>query len=698
MKKLILIIFVVISKINLLASDFPFNIERLSSDFNGSVFNEKSLIVYGTGSVILRSSDWGKNWEQSHLLIDSVDIIKINYSDKLFIGACDRDYLISSDDEGKNWVLHPLKDKNKISDCVVCSDSIFVLLDRQIEIFNKDFKLIDSIYLPNNNFNEIIIKDIQLLAGNDSLIFIYNLKTKSSTIRENKNIGLCDSCGKVHHFKKDSSNIYVLQNSNLYFSSNDGIQWNLKANVISNYNCFDDDIFNITFDIFDQNSFAELINFQKIKNNKASRISIDKPERYFSKVVISEFNFKNKDTIICVGSDNFINISYNGGKNWNLISNFPINYGHYIQIVNDSLFFAINTYGQVFHTINKGITWKTQYYAPNYLMYPSSYYFNNKGYGFIFEGNVISNIPNTMFTNDFGDHFKLVIDDQFYYNTNISYPIKTSNSDFGINIMVQGTYLSNKYTYIYKYNDSLVYHNSFNYYDSLWITSYQDLGNGKFIGTAYEQKQPCDSQFVVKNFWIVRSNDYGFTWEKDFIFLQGAQFQYFNYFSDFGLATIYFSNKIYKKYYVKIDFVKKITEFLNYDSLTCPTNIIKLKNKSYYLLNKGIFELNDSNSVIHYIKFGSDSYSFFGLLNASTNSIFIFATDSKNRTCFLKLTPKASTPVTETPLSSNFAYFYSFPPYPNPALNHTGIIISICLMLISLFIIIWASLLKAVAV
>ncbi|MFN3306323.1 MAG: hypothetical protein ACK42Z_03945, partial [Candidatus Kapaibacteriota bacterium] len=63
MKKCLLISILFMFEImNLFSYEFfeQFDLKRLSANFYGSCFNESTLLVYGDGGVILRSSDWGK--------------------------------------------------------------------------------------------------------------------------------------------------------------------------------------------------------------------------------------------------------------------------------------------------------------------------------------------------------------------------------------------------------------------------------------------------------------------------------------------------------------------------------------------------------------------------------------------------------------------------------------------------------------
>ncbi len=83
-------------------------IKRISTDFNGSVNCGNTLLVYGKGGVILRSTDYGSNWEQINLN-DSLNIVDLVCSDQSLSGISSNRYIIYSAYGGVSWTAKGLE-------------------------------------------------------------------------------------------------------------------------------------------------------------------------------------------------------------------------------------------------------------------------------------------------------------------------------------------------------------------------------------------------------------------------------------------------------------------------------------------------------------------------------------------------------------------------------------------------------------
>ena len=90
--KLIILILITCS-LHLLSSDFEYNQERLDVDFKGITNSENAILCYGTGSMIILTSDNGENWEQVCVHHDSLDIYDMTFSGENFYGILNQEYL-----------------------------------------------------------------------------------------------------------------------------------------------------------------------------------------------------------------------------------------------------------------------------------------------------------------------------------------------------------------------------------------------------------------------------------------------------------------------------------------------------------------------------------------------------------------------------------------------------------------------------
>ncbi len=93
--------FVLFNTTSVYSNKLRFRLERLSTDFNGVVFNGRVVLAYGKYGIITYSTDQGENWKQISLG-DNLDILKIVTIDGNFYALTPYSLLVSTDD-GMNW-------------------------------------------------------------------------------------------------------------------------------------------------------------------------------------------------------------------------------------------------------------------------------------------------------------------------------------------------------------------------------------------------------------------------------------------------------------------------------------------------------------------------------------------------------------------------------------------------------------------
>ena len=105
MQRIIIVIFAFTAFSFIQANDSfwdNFNITRISTNFNGSAYNGSSILVYGDGGIILKSTTGGSKWEQINLN-DSINIIDMVNINSNFFGVSNRKYIIFSNDNATTW-------------------------------------------------------------------------------------------------------------------------------------------------------------------------------------------------------------------------------------------------------------------------------------------------------------------------------------------------------------------------------------------------------------------------------------------------------------------------------------------------------------------------------------------------------------------------------------------------------------------
>lgn len=146
-------------------------------------------------------------------------------------------------------------------------------------------------------------------------------------------------------------------------------------------------------------------------------------DRHISQLYFTDLKFKNQDTIVAVGRDKLIIISFDGGKTWKLQSLFNFSRKNYFTIPSFYIFKGkylrvLGTHLCLFSSNDTGTTWlppnkiKLNFRENSDLVYP--YWklgtYLNEDTGFIFTNVQSFNIPNFLFTTDGGN--------SFYFDTN----------------------------------------------------------------------------------------------------------------------------------------------------------------------------------------------------------------------------------------------------------------------------------------
>ena len=134
MRYILLCIFIVLDSNYSLGNEFPFEYQRVMVNFSGVALNQSSIIAYGDGGILLRSSDRGNNREQLKIVHDSLIINKVVNDGDYYIGILNNGYLINSKDDGKNWMLYKISDNRLFFDMAIYNKNIYLISGISISI------------------------------------------------------------------------------------------------------------------------------------------------------------------------------------------------------------------------------------------------------------------------------------------------------------------------------------------------------------------------------------------------------------------------------------------------------------------------------------------------------------------------------------------------------------------------------------
>ena len=490
----------------------------------------------------------------------------------------------------------------------------------------------------------------------------------------------------------DNNNIYCLIGGNIIKSSDFGLTW--KYIGANRYLCriFKDNIYNLNLisDPKNSNIFFTKYDFP---TNSFIRLNQDGFTRAAPMQYLIDYHFINEDTIIAVGNNKLIYLSFDGGKNWELKSYFNKYYCTYW--LNSKTGFAGGDVGQIFKTINGGTTWLPQLFSDPLIFNfgtISKLYFNKTGVGIGFNYQIGYTQNNILITSDSG---------LTYTQNNLAQLHQIiQGSSFLIFDLDTNFYIFNSErkmrdqrdwtTQIYLLDSSMII-NNISSLDSITFVDVNQLDKlGNFLAIAIDRKKPYDSLIqdineladTTKNF-ITYSSNFCKAWQNDFSFqISGAIRNSIKI--DNNLIAFCCHQKwvpidsmgFYIQYFyklIKIDLANKTVIDLYQPRSNKNNSAFYYFNNKFYINNDSL--LLSNNDILNYPN-KWEEFKFSDIFYAKNNvwcdneTAYISVVQKNYQTKnILKLTVKKSSDFidnTETPTPS---YFYSFPPYPIPATN-----------------------------
>lgn len=393
-----------------------FNFYRVTSNFYGVQSNGQSIIVYGSGGVIIRSIDFGKSWktiqvEESQNLVSSITIGKNYYL------LSDKCKIFVSNDNGESWIdSSPIEDS--ISHKMILNDNkIFVLCRNKIYVLDDELKKIMeyTISIDTNYFDFGVIRKKIVFPSGKGKINVIDLLSHQQQSIDLKSKGICTDCDVPKILCASDNYIFLSIKSSTYkFDGNDFLKIADPPSLSGVFATKNDVLFEV-FSQFDSESGVDRLYFYKIDyaNSKNIKINTVGYDRYIRNAKFNFLTFLSNDTIYAVGNDKLVIASYDGGVTWKVISNFvptsPTRFG-------PTYACAINQYAQFFVTRDGGTTWLPQKnFVPD--MYSLEWYGNSfcfdTSLSFLFK-HYLFDYPNFVVTRNGGDTVEFLQVPQLY--------------------------------------------------------------------------------------------------------------------------------------------------------------------------------------------------------------------------------------------------------------------------------------------
>ncbi|GEM_PF-4566185 len=536
MKKIIILFCILLSPA--FSDELELNIDRIDVVFPGLANSNETVVAYGTGSMILYTTDLGKTWSDKKIYEDSTDIQKMLFNNNRYIGILNKDYCVTGSPDAENWQVHYTGIGNQQS-LAVNDSCIYILSDNTINIFNvEDYSFKAKIVLDDTNkFRSLyIFKNYLLAAGDRGRLLTYDLENDyKMKLIDFIALGFTNSPFMVYRFKEDNNKLFISLGADI-LSTDDLTSWTKIISGAKLYEAYKGNI----YDLYADNTkylLAANITLRKLVNNVFTIVTHNKEQRNVDMVAVLDYKFINDSTLMAVGRDKLIAISNDTGHTWNIAS-YLVHHGA-IYNVNDSIMYSVGTKGRISRTLNDGVTWQPALFTSpsvKQMIYPGgdAAEFYEDGTGFVFTTQLIKNYPNLLVTYDYGNSYEARCIDGLN-SISMPYHCNFFKKKDGYNVVFMTEYMHKPVTDIVSLDTAFNFIDE-KYIDSIQIKTIKKIDDNRYFALADDMKWPYfreENEDVIKKFLFMHSDDLGQTWETDFdVVIQDTSFSHINIFDN----------------------------------------------------------------------------------------------------------------------------------------------------------------------
>ncbi len=608
--------------------DFLNSMEKklISYNYVGVTYNGSSMLVWGNTGEVLRSVDKGKNWERIIITNDwNYYIVGIDSIGGKYVGVLNQKYGIFSTDNGKTWQLVDIGEQELIYKIFRYKNNLYYMTKSKFKAYDENFNLVKEInYTIDTNYYEFVVTNNTIIypSGNGKIKLI-NVENSQETALDLKAANLCDECALPTNFLTDENYFCFLLGKNYFRYNFSTKSFYLFARTMATartaFALWKGNLYQVVtryFSGLDSLFFYQL----SLDINSIKRVNNGGFDR---RLIGSEFTglrFVNDNLVIGVGNKKLICVSSNGGATWSVVSfvNMSVVQGN-LFIFDTLNLRVVDSFHNFYYTTNGGITWLPTRQFPNKILGKFSPILGEKFHYFFDPQNGISVFSksltpdsNIIYTSDKGETLHLAYSNEFNYLGDTYYTLPKGEKLIVFTINQMATY--GIWFIVWEVNKNLEFKKqSYSPYRQI---SYPVVLNEQIIAPSVSL--PAGQTFGDPLYWIIKSTDWGFTW--DSILIGRAYDSIYPPQSTVGTRSFSkgawgFDNNFYTtfEYYYQKDSSSPLSSNIllyHFDLLTNeitfidtiekafqPNTMFKLQNK-YYLLNyrfalpKPMFKLN----------------------------------------------------------------------------------------------------------
>jgi len=670
-----------------------FEYYRAYTNYNGTAYNGSSIIVYGDAGVITRSVDGGQNWMRVSLP-DSFNIKSITNVGFDYFGLLNKKYIIKSTDNGLNWQLFDFGEF-EFHKIIPYNNNLYCMSNNKIFIIDQNFTKIKeyNIAVDSAYYDFILTGDNLIYSSGKGKLTQINLLNDKTKFIKMSDYGICTDCPVPTNLFNTGNNTYFKLGFNLF--SFDGTKAKSVFNTgrVTSFNSNGNSVFAIYTYTTGLYSLRDSLLFVKIneETQKSERINKEENDRYISKLLFKELKFLSEDTVIAIGKNMLIYMSYDAGVTWQLKSHYWIenDYGEKFILDKNHIAF-VAPFVKFIKTTDAGVSWLPQSnYDKRYenerfgdILNFFKSFFLDTNFGFAHYYTDIQNYINFAYSKNYCDSVLLKNNSLPRYFMNK--PFKTCMNKGKTLLAHQSSWQANQFSIIY-YIDDEVNATRRTLFDSAHVVFMDTFENEELLTLVINYKgcKYIDSTAYYDSVYVslLSSKDTAHTWNKLFdLFILDSNGVINNVSKiDDNIFIVLLNPSHTSHVYMLNTQTFKFVEILTRQEWQTDVNgLVKAGSKTFinsaYFRQNGIeSELLQNDDIVNQPNVWKNitpksRYNSFSIISKYDSLVFISAYDSlmKTPTCWVAK-PKTVTFVEEQTENKN--YLYCYPPYPNPTTN-----------------------------
>lgn len=353
--KIILFVVIIIQPLSSKTFDLFNNFEykKAWANYVGIAYNGSSILVYAKDGTVLFSTDGGTSWKQREIN-DTLIIASITNFVNKFVAISTDGIIWESTNNGDSWNFQKSLDIGNCQKIISNNNLLYLLTTNKILELTPNYEITsEHNYTTDTSVYDFVVTENKLFysAGKGKLGVI-DLKTKIHNLIDLSALGLCNICPAPKNLGiYNNENIFFLLNNNLFFFNTysnkiDSIISLVSGKVTTPFKKYFLDFY---FTLWPKSLSDSFWVYQIDPETKKIERFNSSCNRYLASSKLTKAYWVGGDTIVAVGKNNLVFISYDGAKNWNAVS--------YLNLSPKNFFvFDRNNVRAVYTPINFGFT------------------------------------------------------------------------------------------------------------------------------------------------------------------------------------------------------------------------------------------------------------------------------------------------------------------------------------------------------